>query len=41
MGQQVMAIVLAAGATNEEVIAAGVATQAATLGAGEAVHIQD
>jgi hypothetical protein len=41
MGQEAMATFLADGATNEEAIAAGVATQIAALGAGDTVHMQD
>ena len=41
MGQQTMATTLAAGATNKEAIAAGMATQMAALGAGDTVPMQD
>ena len=41
MAQQAMAAALAAGATNEEVLAAGVTTQAAALGAGDSEQMLD
>ena len=41
VGQHAMATTQAAGATNEEVIAARMATHTAALGAGEPVHMQD
>jgi hypothetical protein len=41
VGQQAMAIALAAGATSEEAITIGMAAQMAALGAGDTVHMQD
>jgi len=41
VGQQAMATSLAAGATNEEAIAARMATHIVALGAGDTVHMQD
>ncbi len=41
MGQQAMAISLAARATNEEAIGVGVAAQTTSLGAGDTVRMQD
>jgi len=41
MGQQAMETTLAAGATNEEAIAAGMAAHISALGAGDKVHMQD
>ena len=41
MGQQATVTTLAAGATNEEAIAAGVAAQAIALGVGDTMHMQD
>ena len=41
IGQHAMATSLAVGATNEEAIVAGKAKQAAALGAGDTVHMQD
>ena len=41
MVEQAMATTLAAGATNEEAIASGVASHAVALGAGDIVHMQD
>ena len=41
MGQQAMPTALAVGGTNEEAIDVGVAAQAAALGAGDTMHMQD
>ena len=41
MGQQAMATTLAVGTTSEEAIAARVAAQAAALGAGDTMHMQN
>ena len=41
MAQHAMASALAAGATNEEALAAGVAAQAAALGAGDSAQMLD
>jgi hypothetical protein len=41
VGQHAMAIALATGATNEEAIAAGMATHMAAPGAGDTVPMQD
>ncbi len=40
IGEQAMAAALAEGATNEEAIAAEMATSASSLGAGDAKHMQ-
>ena len=41
IGQHAMSTTLAARATNEEAINAGVAAHTAALGAGDKVHVQD
>ena len=41
VGQQAMATTLAAGATNEEAIAARMAAQIVALGAGYTMYMQD
>ena len=41
LGQHAMAGSLAAGATNEEAIAAGMASSATTIGAWDVEHVKD